>query len=293
MATSGRANSASGGTGSTFRGVGSTSRGTAPEACETTSERGGSGPEPVANATLARHRVRDGIQRLILSGQYQPGQRLVQQDLAGRFGVAQSVVRESLLELQFCGLVKAVDNLGMFVSGLDGQTLLAAFEIREMFEGLAARLCCERAGRSDLRELMELAQRNYEAGRESDLERMSRLDRQFHWRMIQLARNEILARLTESYHVLGMFVRANRDLAQVRDEHVEMVKAIEANRPDEAERLARRHVSAAREAVAAQVAQGNFVPHWVDEPDGGPLPPCPAWGSPSQERRKERKEKAP
>ena len=76
------------------------------------------GLDSAPGATLARHRVRDGIQRLILSGEYQPGQRLVQQELAGRFGVAQSVVRESLLELQFCGLVEAVDNLGMFVSGL-------------------------------------------------------------------------------------------------------------------------------------------------------------------------------
>ena len=48
-------------------------------------------PEAAAGTTLARHRVREGIQRLILSGQYQPGQRLVQQELASRFGVAQSV----------------------------------------------------------------------------------------------------------------------------------------------------------------------------------------------------------
>ncbi len=229
------------------------------------------GLEPGPGVTLARHRVRDGIQRLILSGEYRPGQRLVQQELAARFGVAQSVVRESLLELQFCGLVEAVDNLGMFVSGLDASALLAAYEIREMFEGLGARLCCERIGRADLRELTELAEGNYRLGSEGDLEAMSALDRQFHYRMIVASRNELLARLTESYRVLGMFVRANRAIEQVRDEHLQIVGAIEANRPDEAERLARRHVQAAREAIERQVSLDTFVPQWVGEAKEDPV----------------------
>ena len=221
-------------------------------------------------STLARHRVRDGIQRLILSGAYQPGQRLVQQELATRFGVAQSVVRESLLELQFCGLVEAVDNLGMFVSGLDAGTLLSAYEIREMFEGLAARLCCERASRSDLRDLVELAKENYRHASQGDLKAMSSLDRQFHSQTVQISRNLLLARLTEGYRVLGMFVRANRDIRQVHDEHLEIVRAIETDQPDTAERLAREHVRAARQAIERQAAADTFVPHWVEEADRGP-----------------------
>ena len=225
--------------------------------------------ESSSSSTPARHRVRDGIQRLILSGEYQPGQRLVQQELATRFGVAQSVVRESLLELQFCGLVEAVDNLGMFVSGLDAETLLSAYEIREMFEGLAARLCCERASRSDLRDLAELAEENLRHGSHRDLEAMSSLDRQFHSRIVQISRNPLLARLTEGYRVLGMFVRANRDIRQVHDEHLEIVKTIEANRPEAAERLAREHVRAARHAIQRQAQEETFVPHWVDESGQG------------------------
>ncbi|NUQ63786.1 MAG: GntR family transcriptional regulator [Pirellulales bacterium] len=231
-----------------------------------------------SGATLARHRVRDAVQQLILSGEFQPGRRLVQQELAQRFGVAQSVVRESLLELQFCGLVEAVDNLGMFVSELDVRTLLAAYEIREMFEGLAARLCCERASRADLRELADLANRTYDLARQGKPEAMSESDRQFHFRMVQASQNPLLARLTEGYRLLGLFVRANRPPRQVRDDHFGIVAAIEANRPDEAERLARRHVEDARKAIERQVAEGTFVPQWVgtaDEPPPKPKPKTP------------------
>src|SRR3954451_6879240 len=99
----------------------------------------------VASPQTARHRVREDVRRLILSGELKPGTRLTQQQLAKRFGVAQSVIRESLLELQFTGLVESIDNLGIFVSELDTEKLLQAYEVREMLEGLAARSCCERA----------------------------------------------------------------------------------------------------------------------------------------------------
>ena len=100
----------------------------------------------------ARGRVREDVRKMILTGKLKPGSRLTQQHLAKKFGVAQSVVRESLLELQASGLVRSVDNLGIFVSDLDEATLIHAYHVREMIEGLAARLCCERAGsRSDIR----------------------------------------------------------------------------------------------------------------------------------------------
>src|SRR5206468_11093599 len=108
---------------------------------------GGTGDESSAVSTTARHRVREEVRRLILGGELKPGERLTQQHLAKRFGVAQSVVRESLLELQFSGLVRSVDNLGIFVSDLDTNTLIQAYHVREVLEGLAARLSCERASR--------------------------------------------------------------------------------------------------------------------------------------------------
>ncbi|MBN2215754.1 MAG: GntR family transcriptional regulator [Pirellulales bacterium] len=222
-------------------------------------------PQPPAPTTLARHRVRDAIRQLILSGTYQSGQRLVQQELAARFGVAQSVVRESLLELQFCGLVEAVDHSGMFVRGLDAAGLRQAYQIRELFEGLAARLCCQTAGRADLRELADLAQKTYEFARQDDLQSMGEVDRQFHFRIVQISGNELLARLTEGYQVLGLFVRANRDRRQIRDEHFAMIKAIEADQPATAERLARRHVRDGWRTIERQITAGTFVPQWVGD----------------------------
>ena len=207
--------------------------------------------------------MRGRIEEMILTGQRQPGDRLIQQELAKQLGVAQSVVREALLELQASGLVRAVDNLGVFVSELGAEDLLQACEIREVLEGLAARLCCRQASRSDIEGLRQLANEIHAHGQLGHESPMGAGDRQFHNRMILISRNAILQRLTEGYRMVGMLVRAERDINTVRDEHMAILDAIADDRPDDAEDLARRHVRAAYQALAAKAADGSFSPQWI------------------------------
>jgi len=211
----------------------------------------------------ARRRVREELRKLILTGEFPPGSRLTQQQLAKRFGVAQSVIRESLLELQATGLVESVDNLGVFVAGLDNNKLLEAYRVREMLEGLAARLCCERASRADVRELSEMVEHIHQLGIEGNAEQRGAADRHFHYRTILISNNSILQRLVDAYYVLGMTVQAHRPHDVIRAEHLAIVKAIEENRPDDAERAAREHVTGVRKSIEQQIAQHNFVPKWV------------------------------
>jgi DNA-binding GntR family transcriptional regulator len=217
----------------------------------------------IASSQTARHRVREDVRRLILTGELRPGTRLTQQQLAKRFGVAQSVVRESLLELQFSGLVRSVDNLGIFVNDLDTGLLLQAYQVREMIEGLAARLACERANRIDIRDLYEMAEAIFQNGVNHNDPDRGHIDRNFHHRIIMISQNVVLARLTEAYHVLGTVLTAKRNHESIRKEHTDIVRAIEENKPEEAERAARLHVAGVRAAIEEQVREGQFTPKWV------------------------------
>jgi DNA-binding GntR family transcriptional regulator len=215
--------------------------------------------------TSARGRVREDVRRLILSGELKPGTRLTQQHLAKRFGVAQSVVRESLLELQASGLVRSVDNLGIFVSDLDTHSLIHAYFIREVLEGLAARLCCERASRADIRDMYEMVEQLHALALEGRNAERGTIDRQFHHRTILISGNPILSNLTDSYQMLNMVVQVGRDHEFIRQEHRKIVAAIEQGNPDEAEKAARAHVAGARAAIQKLIADGKFEPRWVLE----------------------------
>lgn len=211
---------------------------------------------------VARHEVRDEIQRRILSGESKPGERLSQQGLARELGVAQGTVRESLLELQWLGLVESVDHLGVFVDNLDVARICEAYLVREVMEGLAARLACGNAGRADITELRNMADSIYKLAQEKDNETAT-LDRNFHLQIAELSRNNTLIRLSQTYRILGMTVRAFRESTVIHGEHLRIIEAIEHNFADEAEKQARNHVRGARDMIESQVLQGTFVAKWV------------------------------
>jgi DNA-binding GntR family transcriptional regulator len=212
---------------------------------------------------IARHHVREELQRRILSGETRPGERLTQQSLARELGVAQGTVRESLLELQWLGLVESVDRLGVFVGNLDSDRLCEAYQVRELLEGLASRSACMHAGRADVAELRRMADDVWELAGQGKFEEMGAADRAFHLQIMRLSRNKILIRLAEGYRVLSMAVRASRDPRVVYEEHLRIVDAIDNNLPEEAERIARTHVEGARRMIEQQVAEGKFTPLWV------------------------------
>ena len=216
-----------------------------------------------ARRPVSRHQVREQLQRTILNGTYKPGAKLVQEQLARRFGVARSVIREALLELQASGLVESVDNRGVFVSRLDMSKLIESFDVRKALEGMAVRLCCERTTRMELRALAEKAERIHSLGVDGKLEEMALLDREFHLALLRLSGNSMLVRLSESYWVFGKVVRLGRDPRAVRKEHLAILRAIEANDPQEAERLMHEHIQSAKRTVEEQAAAGSFVPRWV------------------------------
>src|ERR1700685_3410270 len=120
----------------------------------------------VMQAPFGRHQVREEIQRRILSGESQPGERLTQQSLAKELGVAQGTVRESLLELQWLGLVESIDRLGVFVGNLDSDRLCEAYQVRELLEGLASKSACMHAGRADVAELHRMVDHVWELARQ-------------------------------------------------------------------------------------------------------------------------------
>lgn len=109
-----------------------------------------------------------------------------------------------------------------------------------------------------------MAERIHRLGVEKKEVPMGQLDREFHQRMILIAGNPMLERLTEGYRALGMIVRAHRHIDVVRKEHLAILDAIEAGDAQTAENLAREHVRATRQTLQQQVDSGTFEPSWVE-----------------------------
>ena len=216
-----------------------------------TQDKKGPADSSRAERQVVRHDIRQRIQESIIDGRLPPGTKLVQMDLASEFDVGQGVIREALLELQAYGLVETVDNRGIYVAELSVEKLIDAYEVREMHEALAVRACCDRVTRAQIRELRTLVDEILKRAEAGDIIGAGSLDREFHHRLIQLSGNSMLMRLADNYVLLGKIVRKGPrpNMKQVHREHRAVLKAIEEGRPDDAERLIRRHIRIARETV--------------------------------------------
>jgi DNA-binding GntR family transcriptional regulator len=218
-----------------------------------------------------RRWLHDRIYERILAGQHPPGSKLSQQHLAKQFQVGQGMIREVLLQLQQFGVVEMVENRGFFVTKLDAKKLLDAYELREVMEGLAARLCCRQAKPEQVDELMAMAERIHELGMKEQYLEMGYLDRQFHNQLTEIAGNVVLSDMVSRYRFLvrkiiwgkGPVERTRKSIDETRDEHIGILTAIRQNQAELAEQRMRNHIRKVRVLHEERIRKGDFNLEWI------------------------------
>ncbi|MDG4864320.1 GntR family transcriptional regulator, partial [Streptomyces sp. T-3] len=100
-----------------------------------------------------RDRAYETLRRRIIEAQLQPGQRLVERDLAAELEVSRIPLREALRRLEADGLVLLVPHRGALVAPFTPTDVRDLFDVRESLESLAARLAAERADAEGLERL--------------------------------------------------------------------------------------------------------------------------------------------
>ncbi|MBN1555364.1 MAG: GntR family transcriptional regulator [Phycisphaerae bacterium] len=200
--------------------------------------------------SVSRRRISEILQSDILSGKYPEGERLTQPKLANRFGVSQGVIRESLVELKSLGLVEVRENIGTFVRGFDANRMIEILAVREVLEGLAARLCCQSALPFELDKLADIAKRQYDLAQAgADKGSRESLDRKFHAMLATYSRNDTLIQSIVRHEILVKQVHVFRDDKAVYDGHLKIVEAIRSKDPELAESLMRAHVRTNVESI--------------------------------------------
>ncbi|WP_141287057.1 GntR family transcriptional regulator, partial [Pseudonocardia saturnea] len=128
----------------------------------------------------AQERVLGGVRRDIIEGRYLPGQPLSEIALAAGYEVSRTPVREALKQLQIEGLVEIRPRVGTFVRSPDRREVVELFELKEMLEGVGARLLAARGAVREVDELAENLDRSGEAVARDDAGAYARLVHEFH-----------------------------------------------------------------------------------------------------------------
>ncbi|QRZ13966.1 GntR family transcriptional regulator [Paracoccus methylovorus] len=205
---------------------------------------------------------------LILSaidnGIYRPGDRLVESELAERFGVSRTPVREALQRLETQSMLKR-DGRSLIVATLDHNQLAELYIVRAELEALAARLAARHATPEEIRVLLGMVEDDHAIL--GDPQALARANRRFHHQIHLASHNRYLVQQLDLVHrSMALMARTSlaaqgRDVVTL-DEHQSIVDAIAAHDGAAAEAALRHHISMAFETRLKEEAR------LADEEDG-------------------------
>jgi DNA-binding GntR family transcriptional regulator len=207
---------------------------------------------------LARRRlVDDATQALrdaILAGRFPAGARLRQTDLADQLGISRTPIREALGRLQYEGLVRLQPGGGVSVAALDLAEAVALYDVREVLDGLAARLAARRAGKPELAKLERALGAMRQCLERGDANQWFSAHVTFHDAIFQASGNARLLALAtvvrqSIQHFHPLLLKTDRRLEAAYAEHREIFEAISARDEEGAEKVARQHIESAKGIV--------------------------------------------
>jgi DNA-binding GntR family transcriptional regulator len=206
---------------------------------------------------------RDAYERFksaIRAGALPPGTRITEADLAGRFGVSRTPVRQAITRLETEGLLRHEPRRGLVVTRLAHQEVVELYAMREVLESTAARFAAQHASESELATLAGLVEA--EPALFGDPARLSELNERLHGLLYLAAHNRFLLRSLEQLSVtMALLPTMLTDPARAREgheEHVAILAALQARDGDAAEAAVRAHIrSAQRHRIAGRLLQAD------------------------------------
>ncbi len=206
-------------------------------------------------ASVPPEEILETLRRRIAGQEIPPGAKLREQDLAEEFGVPRTRIRDVFGSLESRGLIERIPNRGAVVTRLDMELVFKLYDVREVLEGLCARLATENVPPESWQDLVDhynepMANFLKAGDFDSYVEGYNRL----RLRTIAAAGNPIAAQMLDSIYERTNFVirriiilpgRAETGLAQHRD----VLAAMRRGDGVEAERLKRLNMKSAKEAL--------------------------------------------
>ena len=224
------------------------------------------GASPVSGAQ-GRRLAGERLRQAILAGDMAPGQRLVEEELAGLLGVTRASLRGALFDLAADGLAERIPNRGARVRAVTMAEAVAITECRMALEGLCAAKAAGRVTGPQAERLLQLGAQLEQAVAAGEPLKYSALNHELHKMVREISGQQVAAALLERLN--GQLVRHQFQLSlrpgrpqESLPEHLAIIAAITGRRPAEAEEATRRHL---RSVITALLDQDKLDQHKLDQ----------------------------
>jgi DNA-binding GntR family transcriptional regulator len=215
-------------------------------------------PTPVSLADFRANTltgvVQHEIERMILSGELAPGQRLNEKAVADKLSVSRGPVREACRALAELGLVYLIPQRGVFIQRVTRDDAIEVYDLRAGLTALSASLLAPILTQAMADQLDAYVDEMQEAAEKGDFSRFDPLNLEFHDYIVRLTNNSRLTKLyrgfVKEFHLFRVHGLVQRGaLLQSNEEHREIVNALKLKNASLSYDTSFSHVSKGKERM--------------------------------------------
>ena len=198
------------------------------------------------------------LRTAIITGEFAPGERLMEISLAERLGVSRTPVREAIRKLELEGLVVMIPRRGAEVARITEAGLKEVLEVRCALEELAVELVCRRIDKAGLGELKDAHQKFVEAVQEGDTLEITNQDEAFHECIFKQSGNKRLLQMVNNlkeqmFRYRMEFVKERNYHTELIREHEMLLQAIGKRDEAAAKELMKHHIQNQEKMILQQI----------------------------------------
>lgn len=215
----------------------------------------------IDNHMTLREKIVETIRSAIVNGQLLAGTRIAEPDLAGRFGISRTPIREAFRQLETEGFITVVPRKGAVVASLSEKDVSDFYDLKMVLEGYAARCAVEAITEKDLAK-MESVNRQMEAAVEKkDLRRIFALHNEFHDIFLRACGNEKLRTLVQNmvmqFQRFRLLLSMPGRIEELIKQHWEIIAAFRRRDADLAESLVKQNAAYGKKILLREFAKAK------------------------------------
>lgn len=189
------------------------------------------------------------VKQMIISKKLEPGQKIVQEQLADKLGISRTPLRAALQMLEAESLIESIPRRGVVVRQFSDDEIIEIYDCRIALEGTAVRLFAEKASQNEIDRLHKLLS-DFDKGTIS-ARQYQKADSEFHDMIIKNCGNGFLYDLFQKGNLLLCIdmIGLVRSPEETLPEHLNIISAIHKRDADLAEKLIKEHLEKSKQLI--------------------------------------------
>ena len=193
-----------------------------------------------------REKILETIRDAIMSGALKPGEKVAEPELAERFGISRTPIREAFRQLESEGYLTVIPRKGAVVTAFSSRDVEEFYAIKSILEGYAARCACDKLSDKDIEKLDAINEKLRQMADGGDVRNFFRIHNDFHDLFIRASENEKLQELISTLvnkfkrlRVASLSLPGRMHISV--QEHEKIIEAFRKRNADLAEKLVRKN----------------------------------------------------